>query len=414
MKRIFYTLFTLISFQAFAQECEGRYDTEIYTTVDVTTVDYGAAVNSGGTNQILKMDIYTATDDTSTNRPVIIFCFGGSFIGGSRTSSEIVEFATSFAKRGYLTASIDYRLASSALDLLAEEKMVKVVFGAVQDGKAAIRYFRKDARNGNTLGVDSTQIFIGGTSAGGILAINLAYADDLSQFTETWQTWADQIGGLDGNSGNPGYCSMPDGVFSFAGAVADTLFIDANDVPFYSCHATGDQTVLYDFGKPINGLAPVNLYGSGDIEIRMNNLGVYNVVDTYSGGDHPPLNGTNQATTTTNLSTFLFNILDCNPNNLKKSNQKSCANFDPTPIKRVNAENEFSIYPNPVGNYFVVKAALAFEEIAVVDILGRTVLRENNLLTTSKIVYLENINSGTYFVKVLTNGVWQTEKISVK
>ena len=413
MKKTLLALITLFSYQTYAQDCGGRYETEIYDTVNVTTVDYGSAVNSAGTTQTLKMDIYTAQDDTATNRPVVIFCFGGSFVGGARTSSELVDFATSFAKRGYVCASIDYRVAANALDLLNEEKMVKVVFGAVQDGKAAIRYFKKDARNGNALGIDSNQVFIGGTSAGGILAINLAYVDDINKLAPTWQTWADGIGGLEGNSGNPGYCSQPDGVFSFAGAVGDTSYIDANDVPFYSCHATGDQTVQYGYGKPINGLAPVYLYGSGDIETRMTNLGIYNSVDTYSGADHPPLNGTNQATTTTNLSTFLFNILDCNPNNMKHADQQSCKNIS-VGINKLNNDNDLTIYPNPANNYFVVKSTVAFEQIAVVDILGRVVYNESNSKTLSKTVYLDNLTEGTYFVKVMANGVWQTEKVSIK
>jgi len=420
MKKTLLAILTLISFQIYAQDCGGRYETEIYDTVNVATVDFGSAVNAAGDTQILKMDIYTAQGDTGTNRPVVIFCFGGSFVGGARTSSELVSFARSFAKRGYVCASIDYRVAASAFDLLQEEKMVKVVFGAVQDGKAAIRYFRKDARNGNALGIDSTQVFIGGTSAGGILAINLAYVDDVNKLTPTWQTWAAQIGGLEGNSGNPGYCSQPDGVFSFAGAVGDTSFIDANDVPFYSCHATGDQTVQYGYGKPINGLAPVYLYGSGDIETRMTNLGIYNSVDTYSGADHPPLNGTNLATTTTNLSTFLFNILDCNPNNLKHADQQSCKNSTIIPgdtvsgIARLNHDNDLTVYPNPANNYIVVKSIVSFEQIAVVDILGRVVFNENFSKTLSRTIYLESLTEGTYFVKVMANGVWQTERLSVK
>ena len=50
--------------------------------------------------------------------------------------------------------------------------------------------------------------------------------------------------------------------------MGDTSYIEANDVPFYSCHATGDQTVQYGFGAPLNGFSPVELYGSGNLETR--------------------------------------------------------------------------------------------------------------------------------------------------
>ncbi|MCB9227591.1 MAG: T9SS type A sorting domain-containing protein [Chitinophagales bacterium] len=319
-----------------AQTCAGRYQSDIFTNVDVTTYDYGSAVNMAGNTQVLKLDLYTPVGDTATDRPVVILCFGGSFYAGSRTSSELVTIATSLAKKGYVAASIDYRLASSMFDLISEETMVKVVFGAVQDGKAAIRYFRKNFDEGNSFGIDADQIFIGGTSAGGILAINLAYVDSLGKLPTTWQDWACEIGGMEGNSGNPGYCSYVSGVFGFAGAVGDTSYINANDVPFYGCHATGDQTVQYGYGAPLNGLAPVSLYGSGNIGTRLNNLGVYNWLDTYNGSEHPPFGNGGLATTNSNLTSFLYNILDCNPSNMKKAYQQGCSSLtSPTSLNEV-------------------------------------------------------------------------------
>ncbi|MFT4970217.1 MAG: para-nitrobenzyl esterase, partial [Chitinophagales bacterium] len=179
MKQIFTLFLSFFLISTYAQTCAGRYQTEIYNQVDVSTVDYGSAVNVFGNTQTLQMDIYQAVGDTATDRPVVIFCFGGSFTAGSRTSGELVDFATDLAKRGFVCASIDYRLAGSPLELVIEENIIKVVFSAVQDGKAAIRYFRKDFDEGNSLGISPDNIFIGGTSAGGILAANLAYVDDV-------------------------------------------------------------------------------------------------------------------------------------------------------------------------------------------------------------------------------------------
>lgn len=416
MKKLIFFALALISFNLNAQMCEGRYQEEVFDSVIVNTVDFGLA-----SNQTLQMDIYTPHGDSAVERPVIIFCFGGSFVGGSRTSGELVAFATSFAKRGYVCASIDYRLASSALDLLQEEKMVKVVFGAVQDGKAAIRYFRQDARNGNALGIDSNQVFIGGTSAGGILAINLAYVDDVTKLSSTWQTWASEIGGIEGNSGNPGYCSAPNGVFSFAGAVGDTSYIEANDVPFYSCHATGDQTVLYGYGPPINGLAPVDLYGSGNLETRLTNLGVYNQVDTYSGSDHPPLNGNDFDTTLAHLTTFFYNILDCNPNNYKKSDQQGCETFSIEPGDTTNTSifgiamaKDLKVYPNPAREYLVIESENDFTEIVIVDVLGREVYYETLNAQNEKLISIKDFSEGMYALKIKVNQTWQSTTILIK
>jgi hypothetical protein len=418
MKKIFTMLFSFFITGIYAQTCSGRYQTEIYTDVDVTTVDYGAALNTLGNPVTLRMDIYEAVGDTAGDRPVVIFCFGGSFSAGSRTENNLVSFATSLAKRGFLCASIDYRIAGSPFELLTERGMVKIVFSAIQDGKASIRYFRKNFDEGNSLGIDPDNIFIGGTSAGGILAINLAYADDSSKLSSEWQTWSNEVGGIEGNSGNPGYCSHPNGVFGFAGAVADTAYIEANDVPLYSCHATGDQTVLYDFGPPLQGFAPVNLYGSGDLATRLNNLGIYNELDTYTGGNHPPMSassGLNMDDTRDNLGEFLYNILDCNPNNLKKSNQQSCLDEqEPTGIRAINESKDWSLYPNPADNYVIVKGASYFEYIRIYDALGRMVFADDINKTNTYQLDVNNFVPGIYNVQMLNNSTWQSEALLVK
>lgn len=424
MKKYLLLALVLFSLNLSAQSCDGRYQSEIFDSVVVKTVDYGLAGS-----QNLKMDIYSALADTATERPVVIFCFGGSFIGGSRTSPELVALAESFARRGFLCASIDYRVASNPFALGQEEGAVKVVFRAIQDGKAAIRYFRKDARNGNALGVDSNQIFIGGTSAGGILAINLAYADDVSKLKSTWQTWAEDIGGLEGNSGNSGYCSAPNAVFSFSGAIADTAFIDENDVPLYANHATGDQTVDYDFGPPYGGLIPLELHGTGDLETRMNTQSIYNEIDTYSGNAHPVfVDGDSLTsyirfeTTKDNLSTFFYNILDCNASNLKKASQQDCSSFVVEPIDSTGTsiaslekeENDFVIYPNPSKNYLVLKSEKEFTALQIVDVFGRIVFTANGINSTEKRIDCSDYSKSTYAVRILINDVWQTRMLLIE
>ncbi|MCB9256113.1 MAG: T9SS type A sorting domain-containing protein [Chitinophagales bacterium] len=404
MKTIFTSFFLFFTLFLFAQDCDNRYQADLFTNVDVTTVKYGEAMNRQGVLQELYMDIYQGQGDTASNRPVVLFCFGGSFYTGSRTSQELVYFATELAKKGYVCASIDYRLATSVIDLIQEEVMVKVVFGAVQDGKAAIRFFREDAATTNTYKVDSNQIFIGGTSAGGILSINLAYVDDLEQLPTTWQTWADEIGGIEGSSGNPGHCSYVNGVFGFAGAVGDTAYIEANDPPFYGCHSTGDQTVLFGYGAPLNGFAPVSLYGSSLIEARMNNLGIYNSVDVYSGSNHPPLNNQTRLTDTkNNLSEFLFNILDCNSNDRKLASQKSCEDFSnpSTGIVSANPNYTWTLYPNPAKSQINIEGLNAtYSSVHIYDALGREVFYQNLNGEQNLKINIENFVRGVYFVSL--------------
>src|SRR3954469_20208519 len=89
-----------------------RYRDEIFSTVTKTAdVAYGSAVDQTGANVTLKLDVYRPAGDTVTKRPVIVWVHGGSFRAGSKTSPEIVDEANTFARKGYVTASIDYRLS---------------------------------------------------------------------------------------------------------------------------------------------------------------------------------------------------------------------------------------------------------------------------------------------------------------
>ena len=107
------TFFLFINSLIAQNPCEGRYVEEIFDNVDVTTVTYSDVHN-------LSMDIYQPVGDDVTNRPVIIFAHGGTFIFGSKNNSTVVELCERFAKRGYVTASINYRLSGDFFGILEQ------------------------------------------------------------------------------------------------------------------------------------------------------------------------------------------------------------------------------------------------------------------------------------------------------
>ena len=422
MKRIYAlasTLLLMATHQLSAQ-CDGRYQTDIFTNVDISTVQYGSNQNLSGTTINLDMDIYQPQGDTASMRPLVLLAHGGSFIGGTKNDADVVFMANELTKKGYVCASINYRLATSAFQLIAEETTVKIVFNAIQDGKAAVRFFRQDAATTNTYKIDPDQIFFGGSSAGAILAINLTYVDDISDLPESspsyWQTWLNELGGLEGQSGNPGYCSRTNGTFGFAGGIADTNYIDADDVPWYGSHAYDDQTVRYDCGYPLNGSTPVTLCGSGVMKPRLSNLNTYYHLDEYAGGAHPPYNGSGSimADNKDSLAMFLYNILDCNPSNLKKPTQKTCANTSVS-IAEVNHHiMDASIYPNPVNDEVNVALNNEFIDhttIAVINTVGKVVLSKHVNASITPL-NLSNLATGVYYIKITSaTGATQTQMI---
>ena len=104
MKKIyllaFSTLITALSVKAQSPCATGRYASDTFTNVTVTSsVVYGSNIKANGAAQTLLMDIYQPTGDVETNRPLIIWAHGGSFISGSSTNGDVVALSQAFAKK---------------------------------------------------------------------------------------------------------------------------------------------------------------------------------------------------------------------------------------------------------------------------------------------------------------------------
>ena len=360
MKKLI-TLLTLtfISTLIFSQ-CNGRYQTEIFSSVNRTTVNYSDVYTD---NEHI-MDVYSADGDTEVNRPVIIYMHGGSFIGGDKSESDCIDFCENFAKKGYITASANYRLANNAQNFaLFQEEQYTTVLKVVADIKAAIRYFRKSIVNGNPYGIDGSAIFIGGYSAGAVAAIHSAYIDSISDLPTSItyldiltgqtvdfnpQVLINTIGGnLEGDAGNYGFSSEVSGVVSFAGGINDINWIDSNDEPIVSCQGDADQTVNYNCGPGLNLPTVFTLCGTAEIHPKTNNEGVINDYLVFSGEGHEWCSAGNsnplflQALDFT--TDFLFSLLPCNT---------------PASLQEINTQNK--------------------QLICVTDILGRNAIHLNN------------------------------------
>jgi poly(3-hydroxybutyrate) depolymerase len=314
-----YLILILIFLSSFAfSQCNGRYQTEIFSTVTVTEVNYSDVFSDNAH----KMDIYTPDGDTEINRPLILFMHGGSFYGGDKTDLDCQDFCETFAKKGYVTASVNYRLVSLiniGSFLTNHDEQYEEVLKATVDIKAAIRYFRKEFANGDTYGIDPNTIFVGGTSAGGVTAVHLAYIDNISDLPTTpldIQAVATSLGGLEGDAGNIGYSSEVSGVISFAGGINTLSWIDANDEPLVSCQGDADQTVNYNCGPGLGQATVLDLCGSGEMHPQADLVGVLNDRLTFDGEGHTWFVGGNtnplflQALDFT--TDFLFPLLPCN------------------------------------------------------------------------------------------------------
>ncbi|MGB0931867.1 MAG: alpha/beta hydrolase fold domain-containing protein, partial [Chitinophagales bacterium] len=286
MKSFYFLLLFLCTFQLIAQNpdsCDGeRYLTEIFTDVSaISGIKFGEGTTFGGEFQELFMDVYFPTGDLVEARPTIVLAFGGSFIFGER--ADLQGLCEAYARRGYVAATIDYRLYDGPLfPLPNEQDMQNVVIRAISDMKAAIRHLREDAATTNLYKIDPNYIFSGGVSAGAIVASHVAAMDETDEISPILQELVDENGGFEGNSSdNYEYSSAVQGCINLSGALNDAKLIDANDPPFISYHDDMDGVVPYAEGfATIFGVPIGYLEGSAAMHYVADSVGVENELYT--------------------------------------------------------------------------------------------------------------------------------------
>lgn len=306
-------------------QCNGRYQTEIFTSVNVTTINYSDVYN----DIRHEMDIYVPDGDTLLSRPVIIYMHGGGLVLGNKNSTDCIDFCESFAKRGYVTVSINYRLSDWFTWFASKQEQYESIIRAVYDSKSAVRYLRKSFELGNNYGIDTSAIFAGGYSAGGVIAIHHAFVDNIIDLPDSLiendgsifnlQSSASNIGGiygLEGDAGNYGYSSKINGVISYAAGIIETSLIDQYDEPLVSVHGSNDPSVNY-YCSPVYGNPAVfTICGPGEMHPQANSSGIINDELIFIGVDHdwPQAGHLNpnftQAVNFT--SDFLYPLLPCN------------------------------------------------------------------------------------------------------
>lgn len=271
----------------------GRYwDSTFSWRVDTQT--YGSAMSAFGTPVTLQANFFIPDPDTTNIRPVVVLLFGGGYISGSRNDSDITHIARYFAARGYVTATIDYR---TGVTFPTATEWIRASIRATHDLKAFIRYLKRSvAVDGNPLGIDTSRIYVGGSSAGAFTALQAAYltsAQELAMVPQADTSYLAAQGGIEGLSGNPGYSSRFAGVFSLSGGILKSDWIQPGKVPaVIAMHGTGDATVPYKQGLLPIIFLPVE--GGYIIDSIAAARGLYHALFTWQGAGHVPY-GTQQS-----------------------------------------------------------------------------------------------------------------------
>ena len=405
MKKFIASLITcLISIFSFGQNdgCDGvRYiDDSFHDVTTISNVLYGSNTTIGGKYQDLYMDVFEPSNDTEDNRPLIILAFGGAFVSGEK--EKLHDLASAYARKGYVAASIDYRLYDK-LALIDSALLIDVVVKGIGDMRAAIRYFKEDfSENGNTYGIDTNCIFVGGLSSGGIIACHIGLLNTTDEIPEYLQNTIEANGGWEGNSStNTQYSSEVTGVLSFSGGIKEIEWITETDVPVFSVHETGDAVVPYQRG-PVSidlglfSIPLIQISGGKQMYDALQSKNVKSELISIPVNQH--------------MSYFNGSTAETYSDSIMKTSSKFMESiFCDLIVKNNEVEYDFFLFPNPVSDYLTITTKTSFESLSIYDSFGKMLLKTNE-----RNIFLGHFSKGYYFIRIDCASGTQTKKIMIK
>jgi acetyl esterase/lipase/sugar lactone lactonase YvrE len=196
------------------------------------------------------MDVIRPKDPSATPRPAVLLVHGGGFRAG--TKEGYIPLAVKLAERGYVAATVTYRLAPGAQ------------FPApVEDVKAAVRFLRANAAKYN---LDPEHIGALGGSAGGQLVLMLGLTGGVAEFegsgpnreqSSSVQCVVDEYGPTDFTQSYSKSVDAAEVLPMFLGGDLDHQrlahirssplnWVSPNAAPILAIHGTNDNYVAYE------------------------------------------------------------------------------------------------------------------------------------------------------------------------
>ena len=349
---LFLTLILSLAVSLRAQQgpyLEALYDVQLTTNqvygVNATILPVLFQQTMEAVPRPLIMDIYEPVGDDNSARPVMLVFHTGNFLpfpqnngtGGTIRDSTVVEVCTRLAQRGYVAASVDYRLGWNPVDPSQDIRkffLINAAYRGVQDARTAVRYMRKLAVDGgNPYNIDPDKVGMWGIGTGGYITAAVATIDEYAEIVipkflinlggGTVPMVIQQVNGdINGTSVGivpPGYPVLPAGdtlcypnhvtyadgsaissdvslVVNNGGALGDISWIDENTFPWISFHNPNDIFAPYTEGvlsvpgagedpiDPSDDFAVVDVSGSYNIQARLNELGINDLFDNVPAG----------------------------------------------------------------------------------------------------------------------------------
>lgn len=458
----FIATFIVSTFSLFSQQW-------VDTTFQITTVnniEYGESVDFAGVKRVHFMDISFPTNDSppECGRPLIVVVHGGAWLAGSKDELTIKRLREDYAKRGYTSIAVNYRLGQFHTDknihcnvegwdcfnIADSSEWYRAYYRAIQDVNGSIRYM---VNNSEEYNIDPNNIFLAGESAGAFTAIGVGFIDSnndvLTQYTkelpaiaapntlyeepcikelniassiEEMKLERPDLGSYEGEMNQPTVLPYKiRGVAGFYGGVMNNIFNSPEDESpaLYIFHQPNDLIVPVGYGTVFEGYNDctrdvLNCQNIVNRKSVWGSRGIANIIDTMeSKGLQTP----DYILELTNNNANCFEQL-VNPskgghqydNYWQRSTKAAAFLADyitectvETGVNDDSPKYKMYIYPNPlVGNSLSIINGIG--TITLTDSFGRVLLESENRKYNYTIdINQFNLSSGLYYIKLITD-----------
>ena len=261
-----------------------RYLSEIFDDFEWTTnLEYGNNQNLVSENVSVTLDLFEPLGDVEEQRPVVILAGGGGF--AKMENNNLEALAQKLARSGYVCALINHRTLPPGIP--ANRFYLRhAILDAAADAKAAVRFFRYTEQNGNTYRIDPNKIFLGGYSTGAVAALHGAYLNDPEELSTEIFEMIKEKGGVEGNSGHPGFSSKVNGTINLSGALMSLAYLNSGEAPIFNFHGDQDQTIPAGSEAVATLDDPLMYHGGQALHQQAQTKGVASELHLLAGGSH--------------------------------------------------------------------------------------------------------------------------------
>ncbi|MEO5905167.1 MAG: hypothetical protein ABIQ11_00460, partial [Saprospiraceae bacterium] len=326
MRKFITLLFAITLFSHWVNAQNNRYIDEVFSGVEkIQNLVYSVnitVVTGAPVPDTLLVDLYLPEGDTCSLRPLAVVLPTGTFLPrgfiaptGGKDDYANVQVAERLARRGYVAASIEYRVGWNPLgtDITRRSTIINAAYRGIQDLYTFLRYMNKGVvEEGNPYNIDTSRVALFGIGTGAFVAFNAAVLQqdeiNIDKFRDP-VTGAPYInialvgdlhGVTQGAINIPNHVGYNDNfhfVFGLDGAVGDSSWMnDAGSVPLVAGGNVSHPTTPFGI-DPITGEINcdlpvfaagqfvVNVGGSLCIAEKANSLGINDPLNKISYND---------------------------------------------------------------------------------------------------------------------------------